>query len=159
MARGVKVDAWVSVRDFERFGRSSNLTNGIIDLFFTRPEYSLSSLHSAREAVVPWSIRLRGIITYFNNTKPLSQNILLELEIFDFSTSEPSYDVYDVSLCFHDDNVYTLIIMFDVPLEGIDLTMLRTNIRSSIIAYTNLKPLQVNNIQVCVCVCVRERET
>lgn len=152
--RGAKVDAWVSVNNFEHFSRNSNLTDIIVEFFFTRPEYSLSSIHSAGEKAVPWAIKLSGVIINFTDTKPVSRKISFEVDIFDFSTNEPSYDIYDVSVCLSDDDVYTLVVFFNLPLEGIDLTMLRTNIRSSIIAYTNLKPLQVNNIQVSVCVCV-----
>lgn len=148
--RGVKVDSWLSVREYESFSDGTNLTNGIVEFFFTSPEYSLSSLHSAGEQVVPWAFKLRGLITYFNKTEPVTQNISLTMNMFDFSTSEPSYDAFDVSVCFSDDDVHTLIIIFNVPLEGIDLTILRTNIRSSIVKYTKLKPIQVNNIRVRV---------
>lgn len=148
--RGVQVDSWLSVREFESFGKTSNLTQGVVELFFTRPEYTLSSVYSSGESIVPWAIRLSGVLSYVNNTSGeiMETDFTMETDVVEFSTREPTYDAFDVSLCFPDSDVHTLIMVFDVGITGLDLGDLRTKIRSSIIGITQLQPLQINNIQV-----------
>jgi hypothetical protein len=146
--RGVEVDSWVAIVDFVVLGPFSNMSDGVIDIFFTRPEYNITTDRSTGGSQVPWRIILRGLVTYdfFNITG--SMNTSFEIDYFDFSPSEPSYDAFDISSCSDPDQSHTLGLRFKVPRDGIDFSTFRTNLRASLVAATNLKPLQVNNIHV-----------
>ena len=70
------------------------------------------------------------------------------MDLFDFSTEEPPYDVFDVSACSRPDDYYTLGLIIPGQEEGLDFGQLRRNIRTSVSNYTGLRPLQIGNIQV-----------
>ena len=148
--RGVPVDSWLSVRDFESFsGTGANLTDGVVELFFTRPDFNSTSTLSTEQGAIPWAVKIRGVITYSNGTNTFRSNITMESDVYDFSSNEPSYDAFDVSLCFDASELHTLVLVFyNVSVTGLDFGELRTNLRSSIQGFTNLQPLQINNIQV-----------
>lgn len=148
--RGTEVDSWIAVADFIRLSSYGNLTDGVVEVFFTRPEYNIVTDRSADGMQVPWRVNLRGLVMY---DYPLlnvsgSMDVDYELDYFDFSASEPPFDAYDISVCFDSDESVTLGLRFEVALEGISFRTLRTNIRASLVAATKLKPLQVNNIHV-----------
>jgi len=147
--RGVPVDSWLSVRDFESFSNGANLTGGVVELFFTRPDLNFTSTLSKEQGAIPWAVKIRGVVVYSNGTDIFRSNITMESDMYDFTSNEPSYDAFDVSLCFADTEIHTLVMVFEnVSLIGLDLGELRTNLRSSIRRFTNLQPLQINNIQV-----------
>ena len=148
--RGVDVDSWVSVRDFERVSPGVNLTNGIYEVFFTRPEWFYINGGSVNSDPVPWRIKFAGTVNYLNmsdnTTGMINQTFVMDF--FGFSTDEPSYDVFDVSSCSAPDDFYVLILFIPTQGESVDFGQLRRNIRASVSNYTGLRPLQIGNIQV-----------
>ena len=144
--RGVEVDSWVSVRDFERVAGAINLTDAIYEVFFTRPEWVYVTDRSIKSDPVPWRIKVTGTINFLN----ISLNQTFEMDFFDFSTEEPPYDVFDISSCSEPDDFYTLILIIPGQEKGLDFGQLRRNIRTSVSNYTGLRPLQIGNIQVSV---------
>lgn len=148
--RGVAVDSWVASVDSLQLNQYTNLTDGVYEVFFTRPEYTVTTDRSAGESVIPWRVNWRGLLLYSAPDYNMSgsMNVSYEMDFFDFSSSEPPYDAFDVSFCSDPDQSNTLALRFGVPREGIDFSTFRTNLRASIVAVTKLKPLQVNNIHV-----------
>ena len=150
--RGVDVDSWVSVRDFERLAAAVNLTNGVYEVFFTRPGWIYSTDRSINSDPVPWRINIVGGMSILNMTdnSTFQVNGTFQLDYFDFSTDEPNYDAFDiVSLCAAPEDYHTILLIIPGQEKGIDFGQLRRNIRTSVSNYTGVKPLQIGNIQVC----------
>ena len=148
--RGVDVDSWVSVRDFERLTGAINLTNAIYDVFFTRPDWVYTTDRSVNTAPVPWRIIVTGTLNFPNKTDNSTTqfNTTFEMDFFDFSTEEPPYDAFDISSCSAPDDFYTMILTIPGQERGIDFGQLRRSIRTRLSNYTGLRPLQIGNIQV-----------
>lgn len=149
--RGVMVDSWITSRSMEKLSETVNLTSGTYEAFFTRPGYSVTTDRSAGESIVPWRLMIDGLVSYQNFTdrsQVISANVSYQLDFFDFSSREPPYDAFDVSLCFSAEETAFVVLVFETPRVGIDFGTLRTNIRASIVDYTGLLPLQVANIRV-----------
>ena len=149
--RGVDVDSWVSVRDFERISGNVNLTDAVYEVFFTRPDWVYTTGYSVNTDPVPWRIRVTGTFSYLNSTNStVRMDSSFEMDLFDFSTDEPPYDAFDVSSCSAPDDYYTVILIIPGQERGIDFGQLRRNIRTSVTNYTGLRPLQIGNIQVSI---------
>ena len=148
--RGVDVDSWVSVRDFEKVAGAINLTDTIYEVFFTRPGWVYSSDHSVNTDPVPWRSITTGTLTFLNYTdnSTVSLNATYELDFFDFSTEEPPFDVFDISSCSAPDDYHTMVLILPSQEAGIDFGQLRRSVRTSVANYTGLRPLQIGNIQV-----------
>ena len=148
--RGVDVDSWVSVRDFEQITGSVNLTNAKYEVFFTRPGWLFLNDRSTTTQPVPWRVVITGTVSRVNitNNSTISYNTTYEMDVFDFSVDEPSFDVFDISSCSGPDDYYTLVLFIPGRELGIDFGQLRRNIRMSVANYTGLRPLQIGNIQV-----------
>ena len=148
--RGVDVDSWVSVRDFERVASAINLTDAIYEVFFTRPGWIYSTDRSINTDPVPWRIKVSGTVSFLNRTdnSTIMNSGDFQTDYFDFSTDEPSYDAFDISLCSGPDDYHTVLMIIPGQEKGLDFGQLRRNIRTSISNYTGVKPLQIGNIQV-----------
>ena len=148
--RGVDVDSWVSIRDFERLTGTINLTDAIYEVFFTRPDWVYTTDRSVNTDPVPWRIIVTGTLSFPNMTDNSTTqfNTTFEMDFFDFSTEEPPYDAFDISSCSAPDDFYTIILIIPGQERGIDFGQLRRNIRMSVSNYTGLRPLQIGNIQV-----------
>lgn len=146
--RGVEVDSWIATSEFIVLSPVLNITNGIYEVFFTRPGYTVSTDRSPGESMVPWRVIVTGTYYLDDDGNITSGNSSFELDYFDFSASEPPYDSFDVSVCASAEESHTVVFVFETPVIGIDFSIFRTNIRKSIVQATKLKPLQVNNIQV-----------
>ena len=149
--RGVDVDSWVSVRDFEKVAQAVNLTDTIYEVFFTRPGWIYVTDRSINTDPVPWRVKLSGRVSFLNSTTNSTVNIngTFQLDYFDFSTSEPNYDSFDISLCSAPEDYHTVLMMIPGQEKGLDFGRLRRNIRTSVSKFTGVKPLQIGNIQVC----------
>ena len=67
--RGVDVDSWVSVRDFEKEAQAVNLIDAIYEVFFTRPGWIYVTDRSINTDPVPWRVKLTGGVSTDNATK------------------------------------------------------------------------------------------
>ena len=149
--RGVDVDSWVSVRNFERLTSGINLTDAIYEVFFTRPGWVYSTDRSINTDPVPWRMKISGMISILNvsdNSTTITINGTFLRDYFDFSAEEPNYDAFDISLCSGPDDYHTILMLIPGQEKGIDFGQLRRNIRTSVSNYTGLRPLQIGNIQV-----------
>lgn len=153
--RGVKVDSWIATRDNNVLNPNANLTDGVYEIFFTRPEYTIHTDRSVGASIVPWRLNFRGTVVYVNSTtnETVSNDVNYESDFFDFSTSEPPYDAFDVSVCFSGEASNTVALAFPVSVVGIDFSEFRTNLRASLVNATGLRPLQINNIHVSLMQC------
>ena len=148
--RGVDVDSWVSVRDFEKVAGAVNLTNTIYEVFFTRPGWIYATDRSINAVPVPWRIKITGLVSFRNSSDNSTVNLngTFQLDYFDFSMNEPSYDSFDISLCSGPEEYHTVLMLIPGQEKGLDFGRLRRNIRASVSNYTGVKPLQIGNIQV-----------
>ena len=148
--RGVDVDSWVSVRDFEKVAEAVNLTDTIYEVFFTRPGWIYATDRSVNNNPVPWRIKITGGVSVrnFTDNSTIKFKGVFETDFFDFSTDEPPYDAFDISSCSAPEDFYTMVLILPGQERGIDFGQLRRNIRTSVTNYTGLRPLQIGNIQV-----------
>ena len=153
--RGVDVDAWIAVRDQIQLSQA-NLTNGVVEWFFTRPGWRITSDTSTTTDPVPWQLRLSGILNYVNDTGDMVVEDFNGLyDIFVFSTREPSFDVFDVSsVCVDSEDYHILRMVVPGHERGVvDLGQFRRGIRRSITEYASIFPLQVGSIEVSDLLC------
>ncbi len=149
--RGIAVDSWVSVRDFERFPNNVNITNAVFEVFFTRPKTIVVSSHSVSTLPVVIRAKISGnFTTNFDNGSVLSDWRSFQYDFFDVSVQRPPYDAYDVSSCYDDDNVVSVVLIVPGVLTGFSLADFRENIREGISNYTGVSPLQVASVSVSV---------
>ena len=148
--RGVDVDAWISINDNIELSGSTNLSNGTIEWFFTRPGWNITSDNSINTKPIPWRLEMSGVVSYFNGTVVMMENFSSAYHFYDFSTQEPSVDIFDTSsTCPSEYHVLTMIVPGKV--EGVvDITQFRKSIRMAIANYSGIYPLQVGSIQVSV---------
>ena len=148
--RGVEVDSWLSVREFERLGFGLNFTDAVLEFYFTRPGWKIASQIDVSETPIPWGASFRGVISYYNTSSNMTEslNITGENDILGFTTEEPLFDIYDTSICIEPTEYVILTMFFAGHETGMDFGQLRRAIRSAIVDYTGITPLQVGNIQV-----------
>lgn len=153
--RGVDVDAWISIRDFEQINRA-NLTDGLYELFFTRPGWTISNQLTVETDPIPWRVKLSGVISFINPTdnSTAMMNMSNVFDLFGYSSDEPSFDVFDTSLCIPPSEYVILTIIIPGNENGLDLRRLRKAVRLSVSDYTGVQPLQVGSIEVSVCCAV-----
>ena len=153
--RGVYVDAWVSIRDFEQFSRA-NLTDGLYEVFFTRPGWRISNELTVETNPILWRAKLSGVFSFINvtNNSTVSMNTSGVYDLFGYSSDEPSFDVFDTSVCLPPSEYLIITISIPGQENGLDLRRLRKAVRQSVSDYTGVQPLQVGSIEVSVCIVV-----
>jgi len=149
------VDAWISIRDFQQINRA-NLTDGLYELFFTRPGWTISNELTAETDPIPWRAKLTGVISFIDPTdnSTATMNMSNVFDLFGYSSDEPSFDVFDTSLCFPPSEYVILTIIIPGNENGLDLRRLRKAVRLSVSDYTGVQPLQVGSIEVSMCCAV-----
>lgn len=151
--RNVSVDSWVSVRNFEQFPGGANLTNGVYEVFFTRPGTTVVNGHSFTTVPVPLRAVIRGDFTSFNGSALITTTRSLQYDLFDATTQPPPFDTFDVSACYDNDDVISVILEINGTLNGFNLGEFQDNIRQAIVNYTGVAPLQIGSITVSHLVC------
>ena len=155
--RGVDVDVckWIAVHDEIQLSQA-NLTNGVVEWFFTRPGWRITSDTSTTTDPVPWQLRLSGILNYVNDTGEMVVEDFNGLyDMFVFSTREPWFDVFDISsVCVDPEDYHILRMAVSGQERGVvDLGQFRRGIRRSITEYASIFPLQVGSIEVSDLLC------
>jgi hypothetical protein len=146
--RGIEAEAWISVRDSFPLNLGSKVVNGTVELFYSRPGSTLSSLLSNETAPVPLAINLIGTLCYDGDDCGKSTSLSSFSTIYDFSTTEPDFDVFDTSFCA-EPGQYRIISMKIPGHEfGADIGQLRRSIRLGLTEYAKLSLLQVASIEV-----------
>ena len=152
--RGVDVDVWIGRQSqslmFPYTDGVLKASNGNFSLFFTRPGWRITGDRAVTNEPVPWRFELRanGLFTNATDNTTTITNALELYDIFDFSSEEPDFDVFDVSTCFSPSEYHVLSLAVPGHEQGLNFSQLRRNLRSAIVKYSNIKPLQVGNIQV-----------
>lgn len=147
--RGVDVDSWVSIRDFQRFSANSFLTDGLYEVFFTRPEWTVSTLNgNGNRDPVPWRLKVSGVFNFTVNGTTNVTDLTAVYDLFGFSVEEPSFDAFDTSVCFAPTEYHILTLAVPGNNSGVDLRQLRRNVRLAIADFADIPPLQIGNIQV-----------
>ena len=160
--RGVDVDAWIGMQPNlrEEVPTTTFITipgvletrNGTWEVFATRPGWRITSDRTVTTDPVIWRIRITGNLSFTfarDNTTVTTSGIYSALyDIFDFSSEEPDFDMFDVSTCFSPSEYHVLSLAVPGHEQGLNFSQLRNNLRSAIVDYSTIQPLQVGNIQV-----------
>jgi hypothetical protein len=139
--RGIEADAWISIRD--SFPHT-NLVNVTVELFYTPPGWTASSLSSYTTDPIPLALNLTGMVCSEN--VPCT-SLWSFFNIFDFSTREPDFDAFDTSACADPGQYQILSMIIPGQESGMDISQLRRGIRLGLTEWAGLPPLQVANIQ------------
>ena len=154
--RGVDVDAWIGLQPvvpFQFAVGTVTITNGTWELFYTRPGWTITGDRNVTTDPVLWRINLSGDLLFTNATDNTTSSGFYSAtyDIFDFSSEEPDFDVFDVSACFSPSEYHVLSLAVPGHEQGLNFSRLRNNLRSAFVNYSNIQPLQVGNIQVIGC--------
>ena len=145
--RGMEVDAWISIRQSFPLSAKSRVVNGTVELFYSTPDSTISNLFSSVTDPIPVAINITGIFcsdkSCGNSTKMSSF-----VNIFDFSTREPDFDVFDTSFCAVAGDYEILYLIVPGHESGAGIGPLRRAIRLGITEWAKLPLLQVSSIQV-----------
>ena len=87
MIRGVPVEGWSSIREFESLRTRSNLTNGLYEIFFTRPGLQLNTVVSSSTDRALWRLKLSGSVNFNFNGKSRTRNISVLNDFIGFSST------------------------------------------------------------------------
>ena len=151
--RGVDVDAWISRRPLSSLQFTTGevvVRNGTVELFFTRPAWRITSDRTVNIEPVLWRVCLSGVLLFINarDNTTTSEFFSALYNVFDFSPEEPDFDIFDVSTCFPPSEYHVLSLAVPGHEQGLNFSQLRKNLRSAIVDYAKIQPLQVGNIQV-----------
>ena len=155
--RGVTVDAWIGLISATPYEFTTPNLAGYLDVrnltyevFFTRPGWRITSDRTVNTEPTLWRLIVKAHSTYTNYTDNVttSGDISGVYDIFDFSSEEPDFDIFDISTCFSPSEYHILSLAIPGHEQGLNFSQLRNNIRSAIVDYSNIQPLQVGNIQV-----------
>ena len=125
VVRSLLVDSWTS----HDISTGSNIT-----VTFTRPSTAVCSLQSLVESPRLWH--------YAYNSSSV-------MNLYGLSFDKPKIDVFDISVCFSDEESELLVLLLPGRRSGVDMNHLRSSIREAIANYTGIYPLQIGNIKVC----------
>lgn len=155
--RGIEADAWIAGYDTFVLSSSFSLVNGTVEVFYSQPGWNLTTVYSYNSDPIPLAINITGTLV---NTCDETEMCEPDREysafhnIFDFSTEEPDFDVFDTSFCSAPGEYVILSLIIPGQESGSDLSQLRRSIRSGLSQWARIPKLQVANIQVGVCMCV-----
>lgn len=152
--RGIPADSWISLRDFEQLpGGNTNVSDAVYEIFFSRPNTTVVNGHSVSPGPVALRVKLSGNFSAFRNGSLVTAWRSLDYDLFDVSTERPPYNAFDVSTCYDDDDLVSIVLRVPGSLTGFNLGDFTENIRENISSYTGVYPLQVASVRVRMCVC------
>ena len=146
--RGIEADAWISVRDSFPLSAETAIKNGTVEVFYSHPGWTSASSSDP----IPLAINITGM---FVNTscgsdamcgKPTKYSSFYN--VFDFSSEEPEFDIFDTSFCATPGEYHILSLIIPGQESGLDLSQLRRGVRLGLAEWADIPPLQVANIKV-----------
>lgn len=146
-AHGVLLDNWMFTGAFSHGGY--NYTNSTLQWSITQPGQAISSISSISTAPIPWRLSLDGLVTPLSDGAS-TMNISSVTRFFDLTFEEPSFDVFDTSVCVDPNDALFLILAVPTLQNGTDISRFRGNIRRAVSNYTQIYPIQVGNVEVSV---------
>ena len=151
--RGIPADAWISVRDSFSLSANTALQNGTVELFYSRPGWTSANLFSMTSEPIPLAVNLTGMLvnSTCENAALCGSKFSAFYNIFDFSSQEPDYDIFDTSFCTEPGQYRILSMIIPGQQSGSAISQLRRNIRLNITEWADIPKLQVASIEVSVC--------
>jgi len=152
--RDVDTESWISLRDYQVFDNRTILTDGYIQVYYTRPGWSVStSLNKSSNMSVPWRYVVAGNYTYqLDNGTWVSNYYTNSYHVLEFQTVEPDFDVFDVSICFGIDRYSFLRLTLPLPagtfLTSLDHTLLKSKVRMALSQAVNIPASRIGGIHV-----------
>ena len=143
MIRSALVDIWSSQQNFTN--NDVVIEDALFQISFTKPETRVRNLNVIVEESILWQFSISGNYSSGSERYPI-----LTVNFFDSSYDKPSIDVFDTSMCLSSEDYELLPLLLPGSLSGVDSDYLRNSIRSAIVNYTGIYPLQVGNIKVCM---------
>jgi len=136
--RGVDVDAWIGLQPAVPFRFSvgtATVRNGTWELFYTRPGWRITGDRTVTTDPVLWRINLSGDILFLNATDNTTSSGFYSTtyDIFDFSSEEPDFDIFDVSTCFSSSEYHVLSLAVPGHEQGLNFSQLQRNLRTAIV--------------------------
>lgn len=141
-AHGIMLDNWVFTGAFSHGGY--NYTSSKLLWSITQPGQAISSISSTITSPIPWRLLLDGLVADGASTA----NISSVTRYFDLTFEEPSFDVFDTSMCVDPSDALFIILAIPIIENGTDLSQLRGNVRRAVSNYTQIYPIQVGNVEV-----------
>ena len=158
--RGVDTESWITFLDREVFNNQTVLTDGYVQVYYTRPNWSVAtSYNSYFNMSVPWVYVVVGNYTYpSDNGTWVTYSDTNVFNVLEFQTVEPNYDVFDVSICFGVDQHSFLSLTLPLPagvrFTSIDHTLLKSKVRMALSQAVNIPASRIGGIYVSI-ICVR----
>ena len=150
--RGIEADVWISIRDSFPLNLNATLENGTVELFYSRPGWYASSLFSNTSDPVPLAINITGMLVLQSCGDGMmcndTQKFSAFYNIYDFSSDEPDFDVFDTSFCAVPGEYNILPLIIPGHEFGMELGQLRKSIRTGLTLWADIPALQVADIQV-----------
>ena len=150
----VDTESWITLRDYENFNNQTIWTNGYYQMYYTQPNWSVSSSYSSYSNIsVPWEYVLAGTFSFrSDNGTWVTYNNTFRYHILDFQTVEPDFDVFDASICFGIDQYSLLSLTLSLPagtlLTSLDHTLLRSKVRMALSQAVNVPASRIGGIHV-----------
>ena len=143
-AHGVVLNNWGFSGDFNHNG--FNYTNSKLQLSVTQNGQNVPSISSITSSPIPWRFSLQGLVTSTDTS--VTNNISSVFRFFDLSFDEPTFDIFDISICV--DSRDSILMTLAVPglVNGVNLGEFRGNVRKAISTYAEIYPIQVGNVEV-----------
>lgn len=145
-AHGLMLDNWVFSGAFSHGGY--NYTSSKLQWSITQPGQAISSISSINTSPIPWRLSIDGLVTPTFPDGASTMNVSSVTRYFDLTFEEPSFDVFDTSVCVDPSDAVFLNLAVPIMENGTDLSRFRGNIRKAISNYTQIYPIQVGNIEV-----------
>ena len=148
--RGIPADAWISLRDSLPLSDNVTLENGTVELFYSRPGWTSATLFSMTSDPVPLASSVTGTMVNGScDDESCRSPYSAVYNIFDFSSEEPDFDIFDTSFCSTPDQYLILSLIIPGHEYGSDLGQLRRSVRFGLTEWAAIPALQVANIKVC----------
>lgn len=147
-AHGVLLDNWVFNGTFSHDGY--NYTNSKLQWSITQPGQAISSISSINTAPIPWRLSLDGLVTPALSGADSTMNISSVTRYFDLTFEEPSFDVFDTSVCVDPNDALFLVLAVPTLQNGTEISQFRAGVRRAVSNYTQIYPIQVGNVEVSV---------
>lgn len=152
--RNVDTESWISLRKNEVLNNRTILNDGYIQVYYTQPNWSVSSsLGISSNVSVPWGFVVGGNFTYrLDNGTWVPYVGTTRYHVLEFQTVEPDSDVFDASICFGVDQYSFLSLTFPLPpgtvITSIDHTLLKLKVRTALSQAANIPASRIGGINV-----------
>lgn len=143
-AHGLVLDNWMYSGAFSHGGY--DYTSSKLQWSITQSGQSVSSISSVSTNPTPWRLSIDGLVTSSDDASTM--NISSVTRYFDLTFEEPSFDVFDTSICVDTSDALFLALAIPGGENGIDLSQFRGNVRRAVSDYAQVFPIQIGNVEI-----------